>query len=85
MLIENYPAEGYDVTPVIEIKVEQNHPAADGGIEGTDELYQNGDIERIRRMMQENSSDPIPSLQGIDALKLKVQFLRLKILFAISG
>ena len=84
-MIENYPAEGSDVTPVIEIKVEQNHPAADGGIEGTDELHQNSDIERIRRMMQENSSDPIPSLQGIDALKLKVQFLRSKILFAISG
>ena len=41
-------------------------------MEGTDELHQKDDTQRIRSMMQENSSDPtIPSLRGIDALKVK--------------
>ena len=40
-------------------------------MEGTDELHQNDDTQRMRRMMQENSSDPIPLLQGIDPLKVK--------------
>ena len=40
-------------------------------MEGTDELYQNDDTHRIRRMIQENSSDLIPLLRGIDALKVK--------------
>ena len=40
-------------------------------MEGTDELYQNNDTQRIRRTMQENSCDPTPSLRGIDALKVK--------------
>ena len=71
VLIENEPIEGSDVTPVIEIGVEPNHPAADGGMEGTNELHQNDNTQRIRRMMKENSSDPIPSLQGINALKIK--------------
>ena len=31
MLIENDPVEGSDVTSVIEIGVEHNHPASDGG------------------------------------------------------
>ena len=31
MLIENDSIEGSDVTSVIEIGVEQNHPASDGG------------------------------------------------------
>ena len=31
MLIENDPVEGSDVTSVIEIVVEHNHPASDGG------------------------------------------------------
>ena len=31
MLIENDSVEGSDVTSVIEIGVEQNHPASDGG------------------------------------------------------
>ena len=31
VLIENDPVEGSDVTSVIEIGVEQNHPASDGG------------------------------------------------------
>ena len=39
-------------------------------MEGTDELHQNDDTQQIR-MMKENSSDPIPSLGGIDALKVK--------------
>ena len=33
----------------------------------TDELHQNNDAQRIRRMMLENRSGPIPSLRGIDA------------------
>ena len=40
-------------------------------MEGTDELHQNDDTQQIRRMMKENSSDPIPSLGGIDVLKVK--------------
>ena len=75
-LIENDPADGSDVTPVIEIGVEQNHPGVDGGMEGTDELHQNGDTHRIRRMMQKNSSDPIPSLQVIDVLKVWWYYLQ---------
>ena len=43
MLIENDPAEGSDVTRVIEIGVEQNHPEADGGMKRTDGLHQNDD------------------------------------------
>ena len=31
VLIENDPVEGSDVTSVIEIGVEHNHPASDGG------------------------------------------------------
>ena len=40
-------------------------------MEGTDELHQNDDTKRIRGIMQENSSDLIPSLRGINALKVK--------------
>ena len=40
-------------------------------MEGTDELYQNNDTQRIRRTMQENSCDSTPLLRGIDALKVK--------------
>ena len=47
VLIENDPVEGFDVTPVIEIGVQQNQPAADSGMEGTDELHQNDDTQRI--------------------------------------
>ena len=43
MLIENDPVEGSNETSEIEIGVEQNHPAADGGMEETDELHQNDD------------------------------------------
>ena len=71
VLIKNDPIEGSDVTPVIESEVEQNHPATDGSMEVTHELHQNNDTWRISRMMQENSSDPIPSLRGIDALKVE--------------
>ena len=71
VLIKNDPIEGSDVTPVIESEVEQNHPATDGSMEVTHELHQNNDTQRISRMMQENSSDPIPSLRGIDALKVE--------------
>ena len=75
VLIKNDPVEDPDVTPVTESGVKQNHPAGDSGMEETDELHQNDDTQRIR-MMQENSSDsipshPMPSLQGIDALKVK--------------
>ena len=52
VLIENDPVEGSDVTFLIDIGVEQNHPAADGGTEGTDELHQNDHTQRIRRMTQ---------------------------------
>ena len=41
MLIENDPVGGSDVTPLFEIGVEKNHPTADGGMEGTDDLHQN--------------------------------------------
>ena len=71
VLIENVTVNSSDVTPVIKIRVEQNHSAADGGMEGIDELHQHDDTQRIRRMRQENSSDPIASLRGIDALKVK--------------
>ena len=71
VLIENDPVEDSDVTPVIQTGVEKNHPAADGGMEETDELHLNDDSQRKRRMMQENSSDPTSSLRGIDALKVK--------------
>ena len=71
VLIENDPVQDFDVTPIIKSRVEQNHPAADSGKEGTDELHQNDDIQRIRRIIHENSSDLIPSLLGIDALKVK--------------
>ena len=71
VLIENDSVERSDATPVIEIRVEQNHPVADGGMEGNDELHQNDNTQRIRRMMQGNSSDPIPLEGGIDALKVK--------------
>ena len=40
VLIENHSVEDSDATPVIEIGVEQNHLAADGGMEETDELHQ---------------------------------------------
>ena len=69
-MIENGPFEGSDVTPAIEIGVEKNHPAADDGLERNDELHQNADTKRIRRMMQENSSDTILSCRGVDALKV---------------
>ena len=71
MLIENSSDESSDVTPVIEIRLEQNHLVADGGMEGTDELHHNDDTQKIRRMMQETSRDPIPSVRGIDVLKIK--------------
>ena len=71
MLIGNDQVEGSVVTSVIEIGLEQNHPAADGSMEGTHELHQNDDTQIMTRMMQENDSDPIPSLRGIDALKVK--------------
>ena len=64
VLIENDPVEGSDVTPVIVIGVEQNHPAAEGGMEGADELHQHYFTQRIRTM-QENSCNPMPSLRGI--------------------
>ena len=70
VLIENDSIEGSDVTPVIVIGVEQHHPAAEGGMEGADELHQHYYTLRIR-IMQENSCNPIPSLRGIDALKVK--------------
>ena len=70
VLIENDSVEGSDVTPVIVIGVEQHHPAAEGGMEGADELNQHYYTQRIR-IMQENSCNPIPSLRGIDALKVK--------------
>ena len=69
LFIENGLVEDFDVTD--QIGVEQNHPAADGGMERTDELHRNEDTQRIRRMMQENSRNPIPSRRGIDALKVK--------------
>ena len=71
MLTENDPIEGSDETLEIEIGVEQNPLAADGGMEGTDELHQNDNTQRIKRMNHENSSDPIPSLRGIDALEVE--------------
>ena len=40
-------------------------------MEETDELHQNDDTQRKRRIMQENSSDAIYSLRGIEALKVK--------------
>ena len=43
MLTENDPVEGSDVTHVIEIGVEQNHPEADGGMERPLGLHQNDD------------------------------------------
>ena len=39
--------------------------------ERTDELHQNDDTQGIRRMMQGSSNNLIPSLRGIDALKVK--------------
>ena len=84
VLIEHDPVEGSDVAPVIEVGVQQNHPAADGAMEGTDELHQNDDTQSIRRMMQENSSDPIPWLRGVDALKVKSTVLR-SMIYPISG
>ena len=39
VLIENYPVKDSDVTPVVEVGVEQSHPVADGGMEETDELH----------------------------------------------
>ena len=51
LLIENDPVEGSDLPPGIEIGLEQNHPAADGGMEGTYELHENDDTQRMRRMM----------------------------------
>ena len=51
MLIENSSDESSDVTPVIEIRLEQNHLVADGGMEGTYELHENDDTQRMRRMM----------------------------------
>ena len=40
-------------------------------MEGTEELHQTNDTKRTRRMMQENSSDPISSLLYIDALEVE--------------
>ena len=71
VLIENDPVEGSYVTPLLGIGTEQNHPADDGGMEETDELHQNDDTQGIRRMMQGSSNNLIPSLRGIDALKVK--------------
>ena len=39
-------------------------------MEEAGELHQS-DTQKIIRMMQENSRDPIPSLQGMDALKVE--------------
>ena len=39
VLIENDPVDGSDIAPVIEIGVEQNHSAVDGGMDGTDDLH----------------------------------------------
>ena len=39
-------------------------------MEEAGELHQR-DTQKIIRMMQENSRDPIPSLQGMDALKVE--------------
>ena len=47
VLIETDPVEGSDVTTVTETGVEQNHPAANVGMEGTDELHENDDNQRI--------------------------------------
>ena len=71
VLIENDPVEGSYVTPLLGIGAEQNRPADDGGMEETDELHQNDDTQGIRRMMQGSSNNLIPSLRGIDALKIK--------------
>ena len=68
VLIENDPVYGSDIAPVIEIGVEQNHSAVDGDMDGTDDLHKNDDTQRIRRMMQENSRDPILSL-NLDELE----------------
>ena len=51
VLIEYDPVEGSDVAPVIEVGVQQNNPAADGAMEGTDELHQNDDTQSIRTMI----------------------------------
>ena len=71
VLTENDAVEGSDITPVIESVVERDHSAADGGIEGTDQLHQSENTQRIREMMHKNSNDFITSLRGIDALKVK--------------
>ena len=57
-LIGNDLVEGSDVTPEIETGLEQNYHAPVGG------LHQNDHKQRLRRTMQENSTDPIPSLRG---------------------
>ena len=64
VLTGNDLVEGSDVTAGIETELEQNYHAAVGGTEGIDELHQNDHTQRLRRMMQENSTDPIPSLRG---------------------
>ena len=50
-MIENFSVEGSDVTPIIEIGIEQSDPTADGGTEEADELAQIDDTHRIRRMI----------------------------------
>ena len=44
---------------------------SDSDMEGTEELHQTDDTKRTRRMMQKNSSDPIPSLLDVDALEVE--------------
>ena len=67
-MIENDLVEGSNVTPVIEIWVEQNDPVADSGMERTNELHQIDNTQIIGRIVQENSGDSIPSLRVIDML-----------------
>ena len=49
--IKTFPVEGFDVTSIIEIGVEQNHLTANGGTEKTNELAQTDDTHRIKRMI----------------------------------
>ena len=46
---------------LVEVLIE-NEPIDGSDITPVIELNQNGDTQRIRIMMQENSNDPIPSL-----------------------
>ena len=53
MLIENDPVEGSDVTPVIDVRVEENHPATDGGMEGTIPLLRRIDALKVKSTVSE--------------------------------